>query len=64
LPSSPLLFDRMGLFAVEGDAHRDARGTRREIDLGRAIAERVLDELVLDDLGVGPGELGIGLASL
>src|SRR5712691_12395581 len=57
LPSFPLLLDRMGLLAVEGDAHRDARGTRREIDLGRAIAEGVFDELVLDNLGVGPGEI-------
>src|SRR5258705_5297487 len=57
LPSSPLLLDRMGLLAVEGDAHRDARGSRGEIDLGRAIAERVFDELVLDDLGVGPSEI-------
>src|SRR6266436_8807437 len=57
LPSSPLLLDRMRLLAVEGDAHRDSCGTGRKIDLGRAIAEGVFDELVLDDLGVSPGEV-------
>ena len=64
LPSCLLLLDRMGLLTVEGDAHRDARGARREIDLGRAIAERVFDELVLDDLGVGPSEMNPMLPSL
>jgi len=57
LPPLPLLFDRMGLLAVEGDAHRDTSRTRRELDPRCPIAEGVLDQLVVDDLGIGSGEI-------
>src|SRR5262245_43645289 len=47
----------MGLFAVKGDAHRDASLARRELDPRGSVAEGVLDQLVLDDLGICSGEI-------
>src|SRR5262245_64799452 len=57
LPPLPLLFDRVRLLAVERDAHRDASWALRELDPRRPVAEGVLDQLVLDDLGIGSGEI-------
>jgi hypothetical protein len=53
----PLLLNRMRLLAVEGDAYRDASQARRELDPRRPVDEGVLDQLVLDDLGIGSGEI-------
>ncbi len=57
LPPSLLLLDGVRRFAVKGDADDDAFGVRGELDLRHAIAERILDQLMLDDLRVGPGEI-------
>src|SRR5215475_14645988 len=47
----------MGLFAIEGDAYRDASLARRELDPRGSVTEGILDQLVLDDLGVGASEI-------
>src|SRR5215813_1016379 len=57
LPTTALLLDVVGGFAVEGDADCNAVGTGRELDLARAVAERVLDQLVRNDLGIGASEI-------
>src|SRR6516165_224553 len=57
LPPSLLLLDGVRRFAVKGDADDDAFGVRSELDLRHAVAERILDQLMLDDLRVGPGEI-------
>src|SRR5688572_28925126 len=57
LPSLPLLFDRMRLLAVEGDGDRDASRALCKIDPRRSVAEGVLDQLVLDDFGIGSGKI-------
>ena len=57
LPALPLLLDRVRLLAVEGHPHCDTPWSRRELDSRRPVTERVLDQLVLDDLGVGAGEI-------
>src|SRR5262249_21660979 len=57
LPPLPLLFDRMRLLAVERNAHQDASWRLHELDPRRPVAEGVLDQLVLDDLGIGSSEI-------
>src|SRR5262245_25505681 len=57
LTHSMLLLDGVRRVAVNGDSDEDAFGVRVELDLRHAIAERILDQLVLDDLRVGPGEI-------
>src|ERR1700747_2666214 len=57
LPPSLLLLDGVRRFAVKGDADDDAFGVRGELDLRHAIAKRIFDQLMLDDLRVGPGEI-------
>src|SRR5262245_66112625 len=57
LPPSLLLLDGVRRFAVKGDADDDAFGVRGKLDSRHAIAERVFDQLMLDDLRVGAGEI-------
>src|SRR6516162_1638748 len=57
LPPLPLLFDRMRLLAVERNTHRNAPWRLRQLDPRRPVPEGVLDQLVLDDLGIGSGEI-------
>src|SRR5262245_23119095 len=57
LPPFLLLLDGVRGFAVKGDADDHAFGVRGELDLRYAIAERILDQLMLDDLRVSPGEI-------
>jgi hypothetical protein len=45
------------VLGVEGHAHRGAGRRGAEHDLRRAVAERVGDALVLDDVGVDAGEV-------
>ncbi|MBB4394326.1 hypothetical protein GGD62_003430 [Bradyrhizobium sp. ERR14] len=52
-----LLFDRVSRFAIEDNADDNAIRAGRELDIGLSIAERVFDPLVLDDLGIGAGEV-------
>src|SRR5262245_2484249 len=44
-------------YARSLNADDDAFGVRGELDLRHAIAERILDQLMLDDLRIGPGEI-------
>src|SRR5687768_3904192 len=57
LPAVTLLLDRMRRLGVESLAHEDAVCGGDELDPHRAIAERRLDHLVLDDAGVGAREI-------
>src|SRR3569833_1615459 len=64
LPPTLLLLDRMRRLAVKGDADVDAFRAWGELDFGLAIAERVVDLPVLDDLGVRAGEVAAHAAVL
>src|SRR5262249_7387914 len=57
LPAGALLLDGMRRLTIEGYAHPDAIRPRRKLHLRRAVAERIGDELVLDDLRIGSGEI-------
>ena len=57
LPSVTLLLSRVRGVAVEGYPDADTGRVRRKHDLRRAVAERILDQLVLDDLCIGACEI-------
>src|SRR6185295_2146079 len=57
LPPVTLLLDRMSLLTIEGDPDFDAIRGRSKLDLGGAIAEGVFNQLVLDELRIGAGEI-------
>src|SRR4051812_41523085 len=57
LPATALLLDGVRILAVEGHAYRDAVRPRSKLDLRGPIAERIFDELVLDDLRIGSGKV-------
>src|SRR5215468_6289385 len=57
LPASALLLDGMSCLTIEGYAHRDTIRPRSKLDLRGAVAERILDQLVVDDLRIGSSEV-------
>src|SRR5215471_18799437 len=57
LPATALLLNAVHGFAVEGDPDYNAVGTGRELNLGGAVAECVLDQLVRNDFGIGASEI-------
>ena len=57
LPSSSLHLDRVSLFRIEGKADRHAILCRYKFDLCGAITEGVINQLVIDDLCIGSGEI-------
>ena len=64
LPSSALHFDRVGFFSIERHPHGYAIIRWRKFDLCGAVAEGILNSLVLDDFRVGSGEIKTHAASL
>jgi hypothetical protein len=57
LPARALQIDGMGVLSIEGHPHADAIAPRDELDLGRAVAEGVLDARERRDPGVRAGEV-------
>ena len=57
LPSLPLLIHRVFGFSIERDAYRDAICAWLELDFTNTVAERIRDQLVGHNLGVGSGEV-------
>src|SRR5262249_27545883 len=53
LPAVALLLDRMRCFTVEGDPDLDTTRGLAKFDLGCAITKAILNQLVLDQFGVG-----------
>src|SRR5438045_1013648 len=47
----------MSWLTIEGYAHHDAIRPGSKLHLRHAVTERILDELVLDDLRIGSGEI-------
>jgi hypothetical protein len=47
----------MGLLAIESDPYGDAIGSFDELDARNAVTERVLDELMLNDVRVLAGKV-------
>jgi hypothetical protein len=57
LPPVALLFDRMSWLTVEGYAYANTFRAISELDLRCAIAKGILDQLVIDDIRIGAGEI-------
>ena len=65
LPATALLFDGMRRLCVERHPHQHAIRTRQEFNGHHALAEKMLGQLVLDDIRVGPrGEIKTNAAVL
>src|SRR3569623_2054789 len=57
LPTIAQLFDRMRVLTIEGYTHANPLRVISELDLSCAITEGILDQLVLHDVCISPGEV-------